>query len=438
MLKGQVGCVKLLLEQPDIDVNGKDENGRTLVSQSIEMLSEEALTQLKYLLTEKQADPNISDSQGFTALHLLCTKPRPVYNDHSLFAEDKQKLEEDAWDWQIKAAEYLIDAGCSIDLRCNNDLTAVMYAMRSQNIKLAEVLINKGADMSITSPTGGGVFHFLVSFNRDFLSFCKILLEKQEIVSSALNILDENGFNTFLKFVHYFSLNSANHRSEIRNKIKYEMTEDLRKNLMNIETTNNLLQETNTFNNFNQNFGMSSYLNADLSSQIDNSELERRTNEDYTASIENFISILRIMIHKGAYFNAVVEKLQKYREDPNLILKEEINDGTKPNYFGPSTKTENFILDFEGNKIYKEYGPDGLQNALHLASRNSEPLMLDFLLSLDIDINQQDFYGNTPLLLFCKNSTFFIEKLLNKGSDPSIFNYEKDSPIQISVENKNN
>ena len=183
---------------------------------------------------------------------------------------------------------------------------------------------------------------------------------------------------------------------------------------------------------------MSSYLNADLSSQIDNSELERRTNEDYTASIENFISILRIMIHKGAYFNAVVEKLQKYREDPNLILKEEINDGTKPNYFGPSTKTENFILDFEGNKIYKEYGPDGLQNALHLASRNSEPLMLDFLLSLDIDINQQDFYGNTPLLLFCKNSTFFIEKLLNKGSDPSIFNYEKDSPIQISVENKNN
>ena len=74
MLKNHYGMVKHLLNIPGIDVNCKDENGRTLISLSIELEGDEALEYIEYLLKEKGADPNIPDLKGLTPLHYLCTK----------------------------------------------------------------------------------------------------------------------------------------------------------------------------------------------------------------------------------------------------------------------------------------------------------------------------------------------------------------------------
>ena len=43
MLKGNPGVVERLLTEPNIDVNCKDENGRTLLSKAMDMLSAETL-----------------------------------------------------------------------------------------------------------------------------------------------------------------------------------------------------------------------------------------------------------------------------------------------------------------------------------------------------------------------------------------------------------
>mmetsp|Transcript_30558 Transcript_30558/g.46854 ORF Transcript_30558/g.46854 Transcript_30558/m.46854 type:complete len:84 (+) Transcript_30558:230-481(+) len=58
MLKNHEGCVKALLEYPEVDVNCKDEKGRTLLTLSLLDLRKGTTDFVKYLL-EKGADPNI-------------------------------------------------------------------------------------------------------------------------------------------------------------------------------------------------------------------------------------------------------------------------------------------------------------------------------------------------------------------------------------------
>lgn len=70
MLKNHEGCVKTFLEYVDVDVNCKDEKGRTLLSLSLININERTEAFVKYLL-EKNADTNIADVDGKTPLHYL-------------------------------------------------------------------------------------------------------------------------------------------------------------------------------------------------------------------------------------------------------------------------------------------------------------------------------------------------------------------------------
>lgn len=63
MLKSHTGCVKRLLEEPNVDVNGKDEKGRTLIMLSLYVLDDESHDFVSFLL-KKGADPNIADLEG--------------------------------------------------------------------------------------------------------------------------------------------------------------------------------------------------------------------------------------------------------------------------------------------------------------------------------------------------------------------------------------
>lgn len=60
MMKNHEGCVKYLLDHNDVDVNGKDEKGRTLLTMALLDLTDQTVEFVKYLL-QKGADPNIVD-----------------------------------------------------------------------------------------------------------------------------------------------------------------------------------------------------------------------------------------------------------------------------------------------------------------------------------------------------------------------------------------
>ena len=70
MLKNHHGCVKRFLEEHNVDVNGKDDKGRTLILLSLLILNNESFDFISYLL-QKGADPNIPDLEGQAALHYV-------------------------------------------------------------------------------------------------------------------------------------------------------------------------------------------------------------------------------------------------------------------------------------------------------------------------------------------------------------------------------
>jgi hypothetical protein len=58
LLKNHTGCIKRFLMEPDIEINGKDDKGRTLLHMSLIRIDDYTLEFVK-LLVEKGADLNI-------------------------------------------------------------------------------------------------------------------------------------------------------------------------------------------------------------------------------------------------------------------------------------------------------------------------------------------------------------------------------------------
>jgi len=59
MLNNHTGTVKRLLQEPSVDVNGKDDEGRTLLILTMLELSDQSDVDFAKYLLEKGADPNI-------------------------------------------------------------------------------------------------------------------------------------------------------------------------------------------------------------------------------------------------------------------------------------------------------------------------------------------------------------------------------------------
>lgn len=68
MLKDHIKCTDYLLDLDSCDVNVPDDNGQTLLSQTISKLkvSETLLARVKYLIGEKGAHVKTTDIQNWT------------------------------------------------------------------------------------------------------------------------------------------------------------------------------------------------------------------------------------------------------------------------------------------------------------------------------------------------------------------------------------
>ena len=73
MLKNHQGIVKSFLKLDTIDVNGKDDQGRTLLTMALVDLTDDDVVDFIKFLISKGANVNITDLQGNNPLHLLAT-----------------------------------------------------------------------------------------------------------------------------------------------------------------------------------------------------------------------------------------------------------------------------------------------------------------------------------------------------------------------------
>ena len=78
MLKGHVGIGKFLLDIPGVDINVKDDKGRTVLANMIaslcadKPLTRELMGEIRDMVERRGANATVADNDGRNALHLLC------------------------------------------------------------------------------------------------------------------------------------------------------------------------------------------------------------------------------------------------------------------------------------------------------------------------------------------------------------------------------
>ena len=71
MLNNHLGTVKRFLDEKDVDVNGKDDKGRTLLMMSLMNIAEASCFDFTKYLLDKGANVNMADVNSESPLHIL-------------------------------------------------------------------------------------------------------------------------------------------------------------------------------------------------------------------------------------------------------------------------------------------------------------------------------------------------------------------------------
>ena len=137
MLNNHLGTVKRLLQEPTVDVNGKDDKGRTLLIMNMIDLSEPSCVNFAKYLLDKGADPNIADVDGNTPLHRLAAYKVRVQVEKFKRAEIEERKS------LISMIDLLISRGAKLDILNSENKSAFSIALDTDNIDVLHKFAEK-------------------------------------------------------------------------------------------------------------------------------------------------------------------------------------------------------------------------------------------------------------------------------------------------------
>lgn len=156
LLRGDEEKSLNLLSQPDVDVNARDEMGRTVLMIYLLILSPDAydLDLIESLIVEEGADVNAQDNDDNTALHYnkspyvasILIKENAKVN-----AQNKKRRTPLHNTNNQRTARILIEAGAKVDIEDENGNTPIHTTSDSG---VAEVLVEFGANPHATNNDG--------------------------------------------------------------------------------------------------------------------------------------------------------------------------------------------------------------------------------------------------------------------------------------------
>ncbi|XP_040611184.1 putative ankyrin repeat domain-containing protein 19 isoform X2 [Mesocricetus auratus] len=156
-------------------------------------------TKIVSVLLDNEADPNIKDAKGETALHHAVYVDRPDIATYLI--ESGGNIEETTKDGftplllalrerKLLMAEHLITHGANIYVHDAYKRTTLMYAVKWDSEAIVELLLKKGIDHTSTDAFGWNALQYAKAGKRKVKS---IILEYEDtLLSSQHNISLDN------------------------------------------------------------------------------------------------------------------------------------------------------------------------------------------------------------------------------------------------------
>lgn len=350
-----------------LDINQKDKMGRTpfaiACSSTDENLFNLFLNYKPYL--------NVQDFMGNTPLHnaienqkimnTLLDKGANPYIKNSFGLPILHEAAED-----IDALEFLLRKGISPDSINDEEQTILHTAAIDGNKKLADLLLNHGAEKNFRDKDGKTPLFY--SRDNEMVTYW---LQKDAMVDVA----DNDGRTALFDFLTKRDIKSV--FTLLKNRAN--------PNIMDKSSKTPILYAPN--NVFRK--------------------LLLQAGADPNVKTANGSTLLHLAVQKDN--EEVINTLLEYNANTNIFDKME----QAPLYYAKSNKIRRILLENGANPDEKPY--------LHWALKTDNNEFFNDLLKTDLDVNIEDRSGKTPIF-YCKKAED-AEKLINKGA---YLNYQDD------------
>ncbi|CAL1296048.1 unnamed protein product [Larinioides sclopetarius] len=163
-MKGHMGLVDFLVEQPGIDINVdvNNDSGMTLVMQALRSrINSSMLERIHFLVVKQKSDCKKVDLMGNNAFHHL------VMSEVSeVQYETKAQQEHDALIQEI--TKLLLDHGCDPMVRNKEGESPFNLAVKEGCLLLVKMFLDAGCELNLdVSHSGDNILHYLVAHARN-------------------------------------------------------------------------------------------------------------------------------------------------------------------------------------------------------------------------------------------------------------------------------
>ncbi|KAF6040629.1 hypothetical protein EB796_001042 [Bugula neritina] len=159
-------CIKVLLEQPDTDLQSLDRWGRSPLHSAVIW---QRLDLLKLLIEHKPESTNVSDADGKTILHIASATGATEFVKYLMTTKiNKNSVDHRRWTplmcavaiQSIDTVRHLLEggAGCNEPLRHNACMSALRLAIEKHNLPIVKLLLDYGAMVEFTVTVNLGSF----------------------------------------------------------------------------------------------------------------------------------------------------------------------------------------------------------------------------------------------------------------------------------------
>ena len=289
---GDYEIVKILLEDPRIDVNSQDKDRKTLLLHIISIISISNYEILKLLLNNPKIDVNLQDNQGNTALILA------TFNNN---AENAKLL--------------LNNPKIDVNLQNEQGHTALLNAINKNNVVIAKILLkNHKIDVNIKNKTGLTALLLAIKVNNANNEIVKILLENPEI---DVNCNFQNSFNSLI--VATLANNSVTVKILLKNPkidVNWQNKDGNNALIIALKKNNNEIAEI---------FLEYPKIDVNLQDKQGNTAL-RLAIEEYDNDHDNYLPIIELLLkrkdidlQKSGTLNYLIKNKDKYKDIIKLI-----------------------------------------------------------------------------------------------------------------------